>query len=123
MGNSMKYIVKFNNRQREYSSCTWEDCQQLVINTLSELITSTIGITPTITVIDDYTIIVELDPRDYNKYKLITPINNQYDITNIDWLFITVDTNIGTPTDTIEFGGFNIQEIIELFPEWHKVDI
>lgn len=113
----MKYIVKFNNRQREYSSCTWEDCQQLVINTLSELITSTIGITPTITVIDDYTIIVELDPRDYNKYKLITPINNQYDITNIDWLFITVDTNIGTPTDIIEFGGFDIQEIIEWFPE------
>ena len=118
----MKYIVKFNDRRGVYLTETWDDYHLMVINTLSELITIKIGIMPSITVVEDYTIILKLDSREYNKYKITMPLYNQYDITQIDWLYITVDDRQGT-YDTVDFDGFYMEEVIEWFPEWHKADI
>ena len=116
----MRYEVEFNNRHDEYSTSTWKDYHNMVINALSELINIKIGISPTIIVVDNFKIIVELDIREYNKYILTTPLNKQYDITQIDWLYITLDEKSGT-CSIIDFDGFYIEEIIEWFPEWHKV--
>lgn len=58
---------------------------------------------------------VNIDDHQYNRYKLTTPLDEQYNLTDIDWLYYTISTT------EEEFDGYLIETIIEWYLEWRLI--